>query len=112
MSTRQRADQVHPLRDAISTAVVNVLDLVLLANGWLTGGDWTDGDFDYSGFVDQHDLGLMSLNWQAGNGAPLGWRWKNWVYRRPTCRSRWSRGAEYPHCHQLTKKAQILIENR
>lgn len=57
--------------DANLDGRVNVLDLVMLANGWQQDGYWTDGDFDYNGFVDNHDLGLMALNWQAGNVTPL-----------------------------------------
>lgn len=58
--------------DATLDGVVNVLDLILLANSWLGSGSWANGDFNLDGLVNQTDLGLLARNWQAGNGAPLG----------------------------------------
>ena len=42
-----------------------------LATSWQTSGNWINGDFDYSGFVDVTDLGLLATNWQQGVSSPL-----------------------------------------
>lgn len=58
--------------DADLNGKVDVLDLLALANHWLSSSNWLGGDFDGNGFVDQHDLGLMAQNWQAGvNSLPF-----------------------------------------
>ena len=33
---------------------------------------WTGGDFNYDGFVDVSDLGILATDWQLGVGSPLG----------------------------------------
>lgn len=42
-------------------------DLVALAENWLStsGVDYTKGDFNYDGVVDQHDLTILAQNWQV-----------------------------------------------
>lgn len=49
--------------DANLDGTVNVVDLGLLAGAWNAPGDWGHGDFDGSGFVDSHDLGLLQAHW-------------------------------------------------
>lgn len=69
------------IRDALGTAslldgdatidgVVDVRDLLNMANNWLGPADqWSDGDFDFNGFVDKADLTLMAQNWQGAAGS-------------------------------------------
>lgn len=52
--------------DANLDGIVDVRDLVSLANHWFTSSNWVGGDFDQSGYVDANDLGIMARNWQAG----------------------------------------------
>lgn len=56
--------------DATIDGVVDVRDLLNMANNWLGPADqWSDGDFDFNGFVDQFDLTLMAQNWQGTAGS-------------------------------------------
>lgn len=58
--------------DADLNGVVDVRDLLLMANNWLGEGGWADGDFDGSGYVDAGDLTVMAQNWQATELASFG----------------------------------------
>ncbi len=49
-----------------------ISDLGALATAGQTSAVWSQGDLDYSGFIDISDLGKLATNWQLGVGAPLG----------------------------------------
>lgn len=58
--------------DANLDGLVDVRDLLSLANNWFTSADWLGGDFDQSGYVDANDLTIMAQNWQTSTvGASL-----------------------------------------
>lgn len=59
--------------DANLDRIVDVEDLIILAENWLgSTNDWMHADFNGDGVVDQKDLGLMAKNWQVAiAGAPL-----------------------------------------
>jgi hypothetical protein len=52
--------------------MVDINDLWMLSSHWQQSSFWTGGDFDYNGFVDAADLGMLARNWQVGVGNPLG----------------------------------------
>jgi hypothetical protein len=53
--------------------MVDIRDLYRLASEFNTSSAaWTSGDFNFDGTTDAADLGLLSMNWQAGVAAPLG----------------------------------------
>lgn len=51
--------------DATFDGLVNLADLIALANHWQMQGFWVDGDFDYNGVIDHADLGLLAGNWNG-----------------------------------------------
>lgn len=86
LETQDFGDATHGLRrwfyrtdriagDANLDRQVNVLDMLILANNWMTGGhDWMEGDFNGDGLVNATDLGMLGLNWlheEAILGAPF-----------------------------------------
>jgi hypothetical protein len=59
--------------DATLDGMVDIRDLYRLAVEFNTSSAaWTSGDFNFDGTTDAADLGLLSMNWQAGVAAPLG----------------------------------------
>lgn len=55
--------------DANLDRIVNIKDLMALANNWQSSGTWATGDFDGNGMVDAADLGLLATNWQASDAS-------------------------------------------
>lgn len=52
--------------DANRDRLVDINDLVALANNWMASGKvFSQGDFDYNGVVNPSDLGILAARWQS-----------------------------------------------
>ena len=52
--------------DANGDAVVDDLDLTVLATHWQQQGSWAEGDFSRDGFISDLDLTILANAWPSG----------------------------------------------